>query len=142
MNDKRWLMIVLLASACVAPSASSGAATDGSTGAEEESGTDPSGRDTTPQNGSTTSGASTTGEPDAGGPAPVELELCQRMNECGFLPPGIDASDCAPPSSGTAEVACGAITGTAPECHLDCSEGQSCPDGMLCWGDAVCVWSL
>ena len=55
----------------------------------------------------------------------------------------VDACDCfAPPTTGTAPVAC--MTGIVADdtaCVLDCSEGQQCPDGMVCGGN-ICVWAL
>jgi hypothetical protein len=45
-----------------------------------------------------------------------------------------DTCDCfAPPPTGTAEVLCLEILkGGGTACVLDCSNGQTCPDGMLC----------
>lgn len=61
--------------------------------------------------------------------------VCQQS--CG------DASDCpAAPPTGNAPVTCGfanmAVSG--PECHLDCSGGQTCPVGMFCYGGFMCAF--
>ncbi len=54
----------------------------------------------------------------------------------------VDDCDCpdAPPT-GNADVVCTAVTGDPAQlfCNLDCSSGQTCPDGMDCFGD-LCVW--
>jgi hypothetical protein len=52
-----------------------------------------------------------------------------------------DACDCFnPPTSGTAEVICADILeGGGMGCALDCSSGQTCPDGMECAGN-ICFW--
>lgn len=56
----------------------------------------------------------------------------------------MDASDCAaPPNSGHAPVTCMDVTADGlAECMLDCSGGQSCPDGMVCdpLDIGICVW--
>lgn len=56
--------------------------------------------------------------------------------------PCVDTCDCpAAPATGNAPVACDAITGGAAQfCYLDCSAGQSCPNGMVCFADLACVW--
>ncbi len=56
--------------------------------------------------------------------------------------PCTDTCDCpSAPAGGNAPVACDAITGGAANfCFLDCSAGQSCPNGMTCFGDLACVW--
>lgn len=53
-----------------------------------------------------------------------------------------DAADCSPgPGTGDAPVACIDITGDgAGECVLDCSGGETCADGMVCYQDFVCLW--
>jgi hypothetical protein len=51
--------------------------------------------------------------------------------------------DCAAPTSGDAPVLCTDVTeDEQTECILDCSAGQTCPDGMACDPDGfgVCVW--
>lgn len=54
------------------------------------------------------------------------------------------AADCdfVPPATGTAPVACGdpEAMGGANTCYLDCSAGQTCPDGMACIGSSLCAW--
>lgn len=54
----------------------------------------------------------------------------------------VDACGCPPhPGTGTAPVTCEDLTGDAlPECWLDCSGGDTCPDGMQCWADTLCLW--
>jgi hypothetical protein len=49
-----------------------------------------------------------------------------------------DACDCwAAPASGDAPVACKQIDMSGDNtCVLDCSGGQTCPDGMVCLGEA------
>jgi hypothetical protein len=61
-------------------------------------------------------------------------------NSC-FISGCRDVCDCfAPPSTGTAEVICDAILeGGDMGCGLDCSGGQTCPDGMDCIG-TLCFW--
>jgi hypothetical protein len=56
--------------------------------------------------------------------------------------PCADECECpGAPATGTAPVTCGPITGgPANFCYLDCAAGQSCPTGMVCFGDAACVW--
>jgi hypothetical protein len=54
-------------------------------------------------------------------------------------------ADCpAAPATGDAPVACGDIGLGADSCYLDCSAGQTCPDGMLCDEGigGVCIWEL
>jgi hypothetical protein len=51
--------------------------------------------------------------------------------------------DCpAVPVTGTAPVTCGPIVADSDEnaCFLDCSAGQTCPDGMTCFMDFICMW--
>lgn len=52
------------------------------------------------------------------------------------------ACDCpAAPATGDAPVVCAEITaGAGKQCHMDCSEGQICPDGMFCYGGYICAW--
>ncbi|MEM7151781.1 MAG: hypothetical protein AAF799_03020 [Myxococcota bacterium] len=52
-----------------------------------------------------------------------------------------DTCDCFnPPTTGTAEVICAPILeGGDNACGLDCSAGQTCPDGMQC-GNGLCFW--
>jgi hypothetical protein len=54
----------------------------------------------------------------------------------------VDACGCPPaPATGDAPVVCEDLTGDMlAECWLDCSGGDSCPDGMLCWADTLCLW--
>jgi hypothetical protein len=51
--------------------------------------------------------------------------------------------DCpAAPVTGDAPVVCGPIVAESDEnaCFLDCSAGQTCPDGMQCFSDFICMW--
>ena len=52
-----------------------------------------------------------------------------------------DTCDCFdPPATGTAEVVCAEIlSGGETACGLDCSQGQTCPDGMEC-ASGLCFW--
>jgi hypothetical protein len=52
-----------------------------------------------------------------------------------------DTCDCFdPPATGTAEVICAPILADgALACGLDCSSGQTCPDGMQC-ASGLCFW--
>lgn len=66
---------------------------------------------------------------------PIEGTSCSVQNcatEC----------DCpAPPMSGDAVVTCGSLPGTdgAPDCYLSCENGETCPDGMACFDNTVCM---
>lgn len=52
-----------------------------------------------------------------------------------------DACDCpAAPATGTATPACSDITGDSNLCFLDCAAGQTCPTGMICFGETACIW--
>jgi hypothetical protein len=53
----------------------------------------------------------------------------------------VDACDCfPPPATGTAEVVCAKILADGQTgCGLDCSSGQTCPDGMECASN-LCFW--
>ncbi|MCX4239794.1 hypothetical protein [Paraliomyxa miuraensis] len=58
------------------------------------------------------------------------------------ITPCTDTCDCpGAPATGNAPIACDAITG-GPEgfCFLDCSAGQTCPTGMVCFAELACVW--
>jgi hypothetical protein len=52
-----------------------------------------------------------------------------------------DVCDCFdPPATGTAPVVCAEILADGDTaCGLDCSEGQTCPDGMEC-ASGLCFW--
>lgn len=83
----------------------------------------------------------------------VDTSACDGANNCltagnpviagvCSVTPCADTCDCpAAPATGTAPIACDAITG-GPEqfCYLDCSGGQTCPTGMVCFGEVACVW--
>lgn len=83
------------------------------------------------------------------------LDVCLRGETCiddGGMPPGVgvcalqgcgtpDECPSAPPG-GSASLACMDVTGDlVDECVLQCSGGASCPTGMACFADFVCVWS-
>jgi hypothetical protein len=55
------------------------------------------------------------------------------------------AADCADaPATGMAAVTCGEVDGThtGMECYLDCSGGETCPDGMACIGNTQCMFEV
>lgn len=60
------------------------------------------------------------------------LEAC--VNDC----------DCpAAPATGTAQVRCSAIVkGGGNACYLGCAGGQTCPTGMVCMQDTLCMWPV
>jgi hypothetical protein len=48
----------------------------------------------------------------------------------------------AAPPTGDAPVVCEDVTGDGTnDCSLDCSNGETCPDGMLCYNDFICLFS-
>ncbi len=51
-----------------------------------------------------------------------------------------DAECQPPPPTGDAPAICTPINDTTDACLLDCSLGQTCPDGMVCFSSAVCGW--
>lgn len=52
-----------------------------------------------------------------------------------------DAGDCAVPATGDSIATCLDVTGDGTnDCYLDCSMGETCPDGMICVLDFVCIW--
>lgn len=54
-----------------------------------------------------------------------------------------NAGDCpAAPATGNAVVVCEEITGSVNDCFLDCSFGETCPDGMQCYGGFICMWPV
>lgn len=57
------------------------------------------------------------------------------INDC------VEVCDCLPPpATGTAVVVCDAILADGGMgCALDCSGGETCPDGMECLG-SICFW--
>jgi|GEM_PF-1340005 len=63
----------------------------------------------------------------------------------GFCTSGCtEAADCNPaPETGDAAVTCDDLTGDdMGNCFLDCSTGDSCPDGMICAFDQFCAWEF
>jgi hypothetical protein len=79
-------------------------------------------------------------------------EVCVDDDPPGMMPPAWEvcaqqgcavAADCTlvAPAGGTAPVACGDPGGVgANVCYLDCSAGQTCPNGMSCSDNTVCAW--
>lgn len=56
---------------------------------------------------------------------------CQDACDCPFAPDGVD-----PPVVG-----CDDLTGSGEQaCFLDCSGGQICPDGTVCFGGFICIY--
>lgn len=56
---------------------------------------------------------------------------CNEVADCPDLPAGGDASS-----------VCNDVTGDAlPECTIDCSGGETCPDQMSCFFELLCMWS-
>lgn len=53
------------------------------------------------------------------------------------------AADCPePPPGGDAPVTClDANNDDVDDCRIDCSNGETCPTGMECFSDEICVWS-
>jgi hypothetical protein len=52
-----------------------------------------------------------------------------------------DAGDCAAPATGDSVPTCTDVTGDGvTDCYLDCAMGETCPDGMVCVLDFVCIW--
>jgi hypothetical protein len=53
-----------------------------------------------------------------------------------------DVSHCpAVPTSGDAVLTCAPLVHGQPNaCYLDCSRGETCPDGMVCFDDLNCAW--
>jgi len=61
---------------------------------------------------------------------------------CGTLDCADDTECQPPPATGDAPAACIDVNGMGfIACALDCSMGQTCPDGMTCFSDFVCVWA-
>lgn len=73
-----------------------------------------------------------------GAGAAATLGVCTLLN-CGSV------ADCpSAPAGGDAPVICDNID-TDPsedECALDCSGGQTCPTGMNCFANFICVWPV
>jgi hypothetical protein len=54
----------------------------------------------------------------------------------------VDACDCPPPAAtGNANVTCGDIASPmeVTDCYLSCENGETCPDGMSCTSNGVCM---
>jgi hypothetical protein len=70
---------------------------------------------------------------DAGNPPGVSVCALQDCAGAGGCP--------VPPPGGTAAPACMDVTGdSVAECVLACGGGASCPTGMVCFAEFVCVW--
>jgi hypothetical protein len=79
---------------------------------------------------------------DAGALCLVDDPDDTTMGVCAF-PGCVTDCDCpAAPATGDAPVACAPIVADSDEnaCFLDCSSGQTCPDGMTCVSDFICMW--
>lgn len=58
--------------------------------------------------------------------------------EQGCVAPG----DCTVPATGNPNVSCTDLDGNgSSDCYLECSAGQTCPDGMVCYAAAYCMWT-
>lgn len=148
----------------VDPDATAGATTLGSTGGSTEGTT--TGEDTTgsvsatgstgpAESSSGSEGETGTGEQGYGdclhNPA---IDVCLASETCiddAGMPPGVGvcalqdcggAAECpSPPPGGDAAPACMDVTGDmVDECVLACGGGASCPTGMACFAEFVCVW--
>ncbi|HWB75845.1 MAG TPA: choice-of-anchor J domain-containing protein [Nannocystaceae bacterium] len=62
----------------------------------------------------------------------------------GCNPACMDVGDCPAAPSGDAPVTCDDLTGDdMNECFLDCSGGETCPDGMVCVDQfGLCAWEF
>lgn len=58
---------------------------------------------------------------------------------CGLLDCA-DDGDCSAPGSGDATPVCLGLMNGGTACALDCSMGQTCPNGMVCAMEFACVW--
>lgn len=88
---------------------------------------------------------------DCGGGASCDImgEVCftdmaMTVQICVFLGCAVP-TDCPPPDpalGGTAPIVCTDVNFdmVAEECALDCSMGQACPTGMVCFESFLCVW--
>lgn len=127
--------------------------TDPDTGSTEGSSTDPtdaSSSSTDPSSGSTDTGGmpvegygDCVNEPED--QACIDGEICVSNPDTGegfcSLQGCVDASDCPIAASGDAVVAC--LDGDGDEvndCFLACTGGETCPDGMVCFSQVVCIW--
>ncbi len=82
-------------------------------------------------------------EPPCGSASEVCLSDNPMDPGIGFCSSGcMSEADCAEaPETGDAPVTCADLTGDeAGNCFLDCSMGQTCPDGMECAFDSFCAW--
>jgi hypothetical protein len=58
--------------------------------------------------------------------------------------PCADPSECPlPPPGGNPTVRCEDLTNNLEnDCYLSCASGETCPDGMFCFIDDLCVWDV
>ncbi|MCX4242235.1 hypothetical protein [Paraliomyxa miuraensis] len=84
------------------------------------------------------------------------MDVCLMGEECindAGMPPGVGVcayQGCAgpgscpqPPPGGTATSTCMDVTGDlVDECVLACGGGASCPTGMVCFSEFLCVWGV
>ncbi len=74
----------------------------------------------------------------------VDNNMAPTAGACTQSPCDTEADCPAAPDTGDAPVACiglGMGGGEPNACLLDCSAGQTCPDGMECIGDFFCGWT-
>ncbi len=61
---------------------------------------------------------------------------------CGTVNCADDTPCQPPPATGDAPAVCLPINDMTDACVLDCSMGQTCPDGMICANDQFCAWEM
>lgn len=97
--------------------------------------------------------SSSTGEPAGDGygdcennPPGVACEPTEQCIDFGNVaycaPQGcLTGADCPAPATGNAVPNCNDFDGNAVnDCYLECFAGQTCPDGMICYGTSYCMW--
>ncbi len=68
-------------------------------------------------------------------------DMAMTFGWCGTLDCRDDRECQPPPATGDAPAVCAPINAMGTlACVLDCTMGQTCPDGMACYMDFVCVW--
>jgi hypothetical protein len=138
-----------------AQDSSSGAVTGLDSGTEGTSTGEPVVESSSSGEPSTSSGESSTGEEPSAGYGDCQnnppAAVCQPDEQClDFGPVAVCAAqscmgpgDCAVPSTGNPGLACADLDGNgANDCYLECSMGQACPDGMVCYGGVYCMWEI
>jgi Cleaved Adhesin Domain len=79
-----------------------------------------------------------------GGPCDAGLvclsDAGMTLGWCGTLNCADDVPCQPPPGTGDAPAICAPLDAMTNACALDCSMGQTCPDGMVCFDSAFCVW--